>query len=62
MHFEIAVLQATRTWSLVPLPSHKWPIGCKWVYKIKLKAEGTVERYKAWLVAKGYSQIEGVDY
>jgi hypothetical protein len=62
IHLEIAALQATGTWSLVPLPSHKRPIGCKWVYKIKLKADGTVERYKAWLVAKGYSQIEGVDY
>jgi len=59
---EIAALQATRTWSLVPLPSHKRPIGCKWVYKIKLKADGTVERYKARLVAKGYNQVEGVDY
>ena len=62
MHLEIAALQATGTWSLVPLPSHKQPIGCKWVYKIKLKADGTVERYKARLVAKGYNQIEGVDY
>jgi hypothetical protein len=62
MHHKITVLQATGTWSLVPLPSHKQPIGCKWVYKIKLKVDGTVERYKARLVAKGYSQVEGVDY
>jgi hypothetical protein len=62
MHHEIAVLQATGTWSLVPLPSYKRPIGCKWVCKIKLKADGTVERYKAQPVAKGYSQVEGVDY
>jgi hypothetical protein len=62
MHHKIAALQATGTWSLVPLPSYKRPIGCKWVCKIKLKADGTVERYKAQLVAKGYSQFEGVDY
>ena len=47
---------------MVLLPSHKRPIGCKWVYKIKLKADGIVERYKARLVAKGYNQIEVVDY
>lgn len=62
MKHEISALQENATWTLVPLPSHKRPIGCKWVYKIKLKADGTVERYKARLVAKGYSQIEGVDY
>jgi hypothetical protein len=62
MHHEIVALQATRTWSLVPLSSHKQPISCKWLYKIKLKADGIVERYKAWLVAKGYNQVEGVDY
>ncbi|CAL8999717.1 unnamed protein product [Prunus brigantina] len=37
----------------MPLPSHKLPIGCKWVYKIKLKPDGTVKRFKARLVAKG---------
>ena len=62
MNKEIEALQANNTWSLVPLPLHKKPIGCKWVYKIKHNPDGTVERYKARLVAKGYSQVEGVDY
>lgn len=49
--------------SLIPLPAHKQPIGCKWVYKIiKHNRDGTIEHYKARLVAKGYSQIEGLDY
>jgi hypothetical protein len=49
---ELEALAKNCTWKLVELPSHTKPIGCKWVYKVKHKAYGTVERYKARLVAK----------
>lgn len=55
MKEEIEALETNLTWSLVPFPSGKTPIGCKWVYKIKYKACGDVKRFKAHLVAKGYS-------
>ena len=56
MKAEIDALQANCTWVICKLPPGKVPIGCKWVYKIKLKADGSVERYKARLVAKGFTQ------
>ncbi|XP_074328421.1 uncharacterized protein LOC141666331 [Apium graveolens] len=62
MHKELDALHKNHTWNLVPLPVGKKAIGCKWVYKIKLKANGTVERFKARLVAKGYNQKWGIDF
>ena len=55
-------MDVNHTWDLVPLPSGKKAIGCKWVYKIKHKADGSIERYKARLVTKGYAQTYGIDY
>lgn len=54
--------EQNKTWVVTNLPPRKTTIGCKWVYRIKRKPDGTVDRYKARLVAKGYDQVEGIDY
>ncbi|KAF3662585.1 Methionine aminopeptidase 1B, chloroplastic [Capsicum annuum] len=55
-------LEDNHTWEMVDLLLGKKPIGSNWVYKIKYKASGEVERYKARLVAKGYNQKERLNY
>jgi hypothetical protein len=62
MDEEVATLDANATWELVALPKDKKAIGCKWVYKIKHNADGSMNRYKARLVTKGYAQTYGIDY
>ncbi|GKC14390.1 ribonuclease H-like domain-containing protein [Tanacetum coccineum] len=55
-------LNRNETWEITQLPIGRKPIGCKWIYKVKYKSDGNIERYKARLVAKGFNQKEGVDY
>ncbi|WVZ71374.1 hypothetical protein U9M48_019966 [Paspalum notatum var. saurae] len=59
---EIAALERTGTWDLVPTPSHVRPITCKWVYKVKTCSDESLESYKARLVARSFQQEYGRDY
>jgi len=59
---EFRALEKNKTWDLVKLPVGKKAVSCKWVFTVKQNPEGKVERYKARLVARGYSQTYGIDY
>ena len=52
---ELRALEKNKTWDLVTLPPGKKVVSCKWVFIVKQNPEGKVERYKARLVARGYS-------
>ena len=55
-------MNAIKVWDLEIISKEAKIVGCKWVYKTKCESKGNVERYKAWLVAKGFTQIEWIDY
>ena len=62
MDKEYSSLMNHSTWDLVDLPHGRKAVGCKWVYKAKRNANGDINRYKARLVAQGFSQEAGIDY
>jgi histone deacetylase 1/2 len=62
MQEELQALHSNQTWSLAPLHPSMNVIGRRWVYKIKRHVDGQIVRYKARLVAHGFSQQEGIDY
>lgn len=59
---ELKALKKNDTWDLTSLPEGKKCVGSKWVFTIKYHADGSVERYKARLVARGFTQTYGLDY
>jgi hypothetical protein len=62
MQIEFNALLQNQTLSLVPSHSSQNIVGCKWVFKLKRKADGSIERHKALLIAKGFHQQAEVDY
>lgn len=62
MDRELTTLENAGTWNTMPRPTDKNIVGSKWVYRIKRKADGSVDKYKARLVARGFTQKYGEDY
>ncbi|KAL0386220.1 UNVERIFIED_CONTAM: Retrovirus-related Pol polyprotein from transposon TNT 1-94 [Sesamum radiatum] len=58
MDVEMNALEQNKTWDLVNLPKEKEVIGLKWIYKLKLKPDGSIQKYKVRLVARGYMQVK----
>ena len=56
MQSEIESMHTNKVWTLVDAPEDINPIGCKWIFKKKIGADGQIETYKARLVAKGFRQ------
>jgi hypothetical protein len=59
---EFSALCQTRTWVLVPRPPGVNIVGSKWVFNTKHKPDGSIEKHKARLVARGFTQQHGLDY
>ena len=62
MKEEMNSMESNRVWDLVDLLPSRKTIGNKWILNIKHKADGTIEKYKAQLVTKGYTQQDGIDH
>ncbi|CAM9003946.1 unnamed protein product [Rhodiola kirilowii] len=62
MEAEIHALQSNNTWQVIPLPPRKNAVSSKWIFCVKRHSDGTIERYKARLVSRGFSQEEELDY
>nr|GEX52831.1 zinc finger, CCHC-type [Tanacetum cinerariifolium] len=59
---EIRFIMENNTWVLSDLPPGCKPLGCKWIFKRKMKVDGTIEKFKARLVIQGFRQKEGINY
>jgi hypothetical protein len=62
VHNEMDSILSNGTWEVIDRPYGCKHVGCKWVFKLKLKPDGTIEKHKARFVAKGFTQKEGEDF
>ncbi|KAJ9550336.1 hypothetical protein OSB04_014381 [Centaurea solstitialis] len=62
MQQELDALRRNNTFTLVPRPVNHNVVGCKWIFRTKYLADGSIDRHKARLVAQGFSQVPGLDY
>ena len=62
MQAEVESLENNDTWTFVDRPKDKNVLPGKWVYRVKYGADGQVDKYKARYVARGYAQVEGIDF
>lgn len=62
MDSEYNALLNQHTWILVPFQPDMNVVGCKWVYRTKLNSDGSLNKHKACLVAKGFHQQSGIDF
>lgn len=62
INLELEALEKNHTWEVTTLPPNRKAIGCKWIFKTKFKADGSVDKYKARLVILGYKQQYWIDY
>lgn len=59
---EMRSFEKNNTWELVAFPKGHKTVGCKWVFALKYKSDGSLHKYKAKLVAKWFTQTYGIDY
>ena len=59
---EMKALEKNKIWEICTLPKGHKIVGYKWVFTLKYKADETLDRHKASLVGKGFTQTYGVDY